>query len=421
MTSPRHYRRQPVSPEAARLLAGLGLTRGQRSAAPWVPGFTRRRFLRNVGLGVGGGALLAACGIGGETEPAPNGEAAPDDDEIGGEFNFANWPFYIDVEEDEETSPTLQQFEDEFGVTVNYLEEINSNDEWFARFRTQLQQGEDIGRDMAVLTDWMAARLINFGWVEEIDEANVPNKANLLPALQEVVFDPGRQRSLTWQSGLTGIGYNPDLTGRELTSINDLFEDDLAGRVTFLTEMRDTMGLVMASMGIDPANHDFSEYEQAIERVQAAADAGQIRAFTGNEYVSDLAAGNIAAALAWSGDIIQLQFDNPDLQFVIPTEGATLWSDNMLIPAGARNKRNAEAFMDFVYRPEIAAQIAAWVNFISPVEGAQEAMEEIDPELAEDELIFPTAQTLENTFEFKVLDEEEEQQYQELFQAVIGA
>jgi spermidine/putrescine transport system substrate-binding protein len=191
--------------------------------------------------------------------------------------------------------------------------------------------------------------------------------------------------------------------------------------VTFLTEMRDTMGLVMASMGIDPANHDFSEYEQAIERMQAAADAGQIRAFTGNEYVSDLAAGNIAAALAWSGDIIQLQFDNPDLQFVIPTEGATLWSDNMLIPAGARNKRNAEAFMDFVYRPEIAAQIAAWVNFISPVEGAQEAMEEIDPELAEDELIFPTAQTLENTFEFKVLDEEEEQQYQELFQAVIGA
>ena len=332
MTHPRTSRPAAASPEAARLLAGL--TRGQRS--PWVPGLTRRRFLRNVGLGVGGGALLAACGIGGETEPAPNGEAAPDDDEVGGEFNFANWPFYIDVEEDEETSPTLQQFEEEYGVTVNYLEEVNSNDEWFARFRTQLQQGEDIGRDMTVLTDWMAARLISFGWVEEIDEANVPNSANLLPALQDVAFDPGRRRSHTWQSGLTGIGYNPELTGRELFSINDLFEDDLAGRVTFLTEMRDTMALVLASIGADPADHTFAEYEEAIEKVRDAAERGQIRAFTGNEYAADLAAGNIAACMAWSGDIIQLQFDNPDLEFVVPAEGANLWSDNMVIPAGAQ-------------------------------------------------------------------------------------
>jgi spermidine/putrescine transport system substrate-binding protein len=181
------------------------------------------------------------------------------------------------------------------------------------------------------------------------------------------------------------------------------------------------MGLVMASMGINPADHEFSEYETAIERVREAARAGQIRAFTGNEYAADLAAGNIAACMAWSGDIIQLQFDNPDLQFVIPAEGATLWSDNMLIPAGARNKRNAEAFMDFVYRPEIAAQIAEWVNFITPIQGAQEAMEEIDPELAEDELIFPSEETLRQTFEFKVLDEEEERQYQDLFQEVIGA
>jgi spermidine/putrescine transport system substrate-binding protein len=399
--------RPPLDPEVARVLAAAGVT--------------RRTFLRGVGFGSAallGGGLLAACGNGRDAPP----EAAPaDNGEIGGQLNFANWPLYIDVEEDEVTSPTLQQFEEEHGVTVNYLEEINSNDEWFARFRTQLSQGQDIGRDLTVLTDWMAARMITLGWVEEINEANVPNKANILPALEDVAFDPGRRMSLTWQSGLTGVGYNPALTGRELTSIDDLFADDLAGRVTFLTEMRDTMALALASIGADPADHTFSEYEQAIEKVREAADRGQIRAFTGNEYAADLAAGNIAACMAWSGDIIQLQFDNPDLEFVVPVEGANLWSDNMLIPAGAQNKRNAEALMDFVYRPEIAAQIAEWVNFISPVQGAQEAMEDIDPELAEDPLIFPDAEMLARTYEFKVLDEEEEQQYQELFQEVIGA
>jgi spermidine/putrescine transport system substrate-binding protein len=402
-------RRRPLDPDLARTLRAAGLS--------------RRSFLRASGLVVGGG-LLAACGIdggGGGTAGDEEPAASPAGAGEGGSVVIANWPLYIDVEEDETTSATLRQFEEETGISVTYLEEVNSNDEWFARFRSQLSAGQDIERDMTVLTDWMAARLIALGWIDEIDEANVPNKANILPALAEVAFDPGRTRSLTWQSGLTGIGYNPALTGRELESIDDLFAEDLAGRVTFLTEMRDTMGLVMASMGADPANHTFSEYEAAIEKLQDAVDSGQVRAFTGNEYANDLAAGNIAACVAWSGDIIQLQFDNPDLAFVIPRDGGVLWSDNMLIPMNAANKANAEAFMDFVYRPEVAAQIAAWVNFISPVEGAQEAMEEIDPELAEDELIFPTEATLANTFEFQVLEEDEEAEYQRLFQSVIGA
>jgi spermidine/putrescine transport system substrate-binding protein len=402
--------RRPIDPDVARVLQASGIS--------------RRRFLRGTLLGGGvvlGGSLLAACGIGDGESPQAGGDGNDNGNGGSNRLVVANWPLYIDVEDDEETSATLDQFREETGIDLEYLEEVNSNDEWFARFRTQLDGGQDIGRDITVLTDWMAARMIDFGWVEEIDESNVPNKSNILPALADVAFDPGRSRSLTWQSGLTGIGYNPELTGRPLESVEDLFDEEFAGRVTFLSEMRDTMGLVLASMDVDPADHTFSEYEAAIEKLRDASDSGQIRAFTGNEYANDLAAGNIAACTGWSGDIIQLQFDNPDLEFVIPREGGVLWSDNMLIPTNAANKANAEAFMDFVYRPEVAAQIAAWVNFISPVEGAQEAMEDIDPELAEDQLIFPDEETLSNTFEFKVLDEEEEAEYQRLFQSVIGA
>lgn len=405
--------RRPLDPEIARTLHAAG--------------FSRRRLLRGAALGGGallGSTLLSACGIGGGDTPAASSSAGPASEGGGGGSSnlvVANWPLYIDVGDDEVTSATLEQFMADTGITVEYLEEVNSNDEWFARFRTQLDAGDDIGRDITVLTDWMAGRMIGLGWTEEIDAGNVPNKDNILAALADVAFDPGRARSLTWQSGLTGIGYNPELTGRELETVEDLFDPEFAGRVTFLSEMRDTMGLVMSSMGSNPTEHEFSDYEAAIERLQEAVDSGQVRAFTGNEYANDLAAGNIAACTGWSGDIIQLQFDNPDLRFVIPREGGVLWSDNMLIPANAANKANAEAFMDFVYQPEVAAQIAAWVNYICPVQGAQEALAEIDPELAEDPLIFPSEETLANTFEFKVLEEEEEAEYQRLFQAVIGA
>lgn len=423
-------KRPQVDPELARILQALAPRRG----------LGRRDFLRGSVIAAGG-AFLTACGISGESAQNVSATAEPSitaagsaatpagtpsagatgGTEVAGPLNFSNWPFYIDVEDDEETSPTLQQFQEEFGIEVNYFEDVNSNDEYFGKVRNQLAAGESIDRDLMVLTDWMAGRLINLGWLAEIDKTNVPNMSNLQGALAEVGFDPDRTFSLPWQSGVTGIGYNPSVIDKEITTINDLFDEALSGRVTMLSEMRDTMGLIMASMGLDPVNHEFADYRQAIDRLQEAVDSGQVRQFTGNEYTTDLAAGNIAAAVAWSGDIIQLQFDNPDLQFVVPDEGALLWSDNMLIPQNAEHKAAAETFMNFVYRPEIAAQVAAWVNYITPVQGAQEVMQEIDPELAEFELIFPPEDLLSNTFDFKILDEDEERRYQEAFQAVIGA
>jgi spermidine/putrescine transport system substrate-binding protein len=411
-------KRPRISPQTARLIRAMP------------PGLGRRDFLRASALGAGG-LFLAACGISSESAqntgasqaPTSPAGASPGAQGAGGEnvLNFSNWQLYIDTGDDEQTRPTLDRFTEQTGITVNYYEDINSNEEYFGKIRNQLEAGQSIGRDIIVLTDWMAGRVINLGWAQELDQDNIENIANLRESLREVAFDPGRVHSLPWQVGLTGIGFNPAAIDLEITSINDLFDPSLAGRVTMLSEMRDTMGLIMAAMDIDPVDHTFDEYQQAIDRLQQAVDDGHIRQFTGNDYATDLAAGNIAAAIAWSGDVIQLQFDNPDLQFVVPDEGASLWSDNMLVPNNAEHKANAEALMNYYYQPEVAAELAAWVNYITPVEGAKEAMQEIDPELVDYELIFPSDELLSNTFEFKPLDEEQERRYQDAFQAVIGA
>jgi spermidine/putrescine transport system substrate-binding protein len=395
----------------------------------------RREFLRRFGAGglllLGGPALLAACGVqGASTTTATTPTTAGGDGSGSDQLVFANWPFYIDVLEDgyfETTS--VQDFTAETGIEVEYIEEINDNDEFFGKYQAQLSQGQAIGRDIAVLTDWMAGRFIRLGWVEELDKSNIPNESNLVEALRSPGFDPERTYTLPWQSGLTAIGYDPNMTGRELTSINDIFDPEFAGKVTMLTEMRDTLGLVMLGMGIDPTQATVEDAQAATDKMAQAVSDGQIRAFTGNEYTADLASGDAWVSFAWSGDVIQLQADNPDLRFLIPDEGAMLWSDNMLIPAGAANKANAETWMNYAYDPRVAAKIASWVNFISPVMGAQQAMRDLGSEIGDDELvaladdplIFPTEEDLAKTYIFRDLDEETEREFNELFQAVIGA
>ncbi|RJK98285.1 polyamine ABC transporter substrate-binding protein [Vallicoccus soli] len=404
--------------------------RPQRGLPPLPPALaglplSRRRFLRGAAAGgaaLAGSGLLAACGTEG-TAAAPQDQAAQDRSDTDKRLTVSNWPLYIDVDEaDPSKRPTLEAFTAETGIEVDYTEDVNDNNEFFGKVRPQLSAGQDTGRDVVVLTDWMAGRLIRLNWVQELDKDNLPQvTANLLGALEDPGFDPGRRYSVPWQSGLTGIAYNAALTGEVRTVDELLTRPDLKGKVTALSEMRDTMLLVLRSLDKDPTDFTDDDFAEAVDKLQRAVDSGQIRRFTGNEYAQDLAAGNIAACVAWSGDVIQLQLENPDIKFVAPEEGMALFSDNMLVPNRAQHKKNAERFMDHYYDPAVAAQLAAWVNYICPVEGAQAEMEKIDPALAENPLIFPTQEQLSQAYVFRSLSEDEERSYEDQFQKVIGA
>lgn len=380
---------------------------------------SRRTLMRGAG-GVGLAAFLAACGSGPSTKSSGE-RAAKDVSATEKTVDFSNWPLYIDYNDAETKRPSLLAFEEQTGISVTYTEDINDNNEFFGKVKPQLSAGQDTGRDLMVLTDWMAARLIRLGWVQKIDKANVPNESNLIAQLAEPEFDQNRAYTLPWQSGLTGIAYNAELA-EPVTTIDELLtRPDLKGKVTLLSEMRDTMGLVLLSMGADPADFTADEFMAGIDKLQKAVDSGQVRKFTGNEYAQDLAKGNIAAAVAWSGDVIQLQFDDENMKFQTPESGLMLWSDNLVIPNKARHKANAEKLMNYYYEPQVAAEVAAWVNFICPVEGAQQAMQDIDPDLADQPLIFPDEATLAQTHVFRGLSEAEEQEFDDAFQTLIGA
>ena len=324
----------------------------------------------------------------------------------------SNWPQYID-EADDGSPTTLTNFEKRTGITVTYNDDVNDNAEFYAKVRNQLGGCEPIKRDMMVLTDWMAARMIGLGWVQPMDPKKVPNvEKNLIDPLRARQWDPDQTYHAPWQTGLTGIAYNSAKT-KEVKSFEELLtRPDLKGRVTLLSEMRDTMAFMMKVIGADPDDFTDAEWSTAIERLEKVVKSGQIRAFTGNEYTQDLAAGNILACEAWSGDVIQLQFDNPDIKFVTPEEGLSLWSDNMLIPNLAAHQSNAEEWVNYYYEPEVAAQLAAWVNYICPVKGAKEEMEKIDPSLVDNKLIFPDDKMLETTFDFMPLDDKQTTEFE---------
>ena len=387
---------------------------------------TRRELLERAALG--GAALtvpgfLAACGGGGGIEGGGTTTAATTAgaaNKLADKLTISNWTLYIDIDEKTKKYPTLEQFTKETGVNVEYIEDVNDNDEWFGKNQAALSRGQSIGRDITVLTDWMAGRMVRLDYVEKLDKSAIPNASNLVDALASPGWDPDREYSLPWQSGLTGIGYDPNKVGGELTSISQLLDDPkLKGKVTFLTEMPDTMGLMILDGGGDPTKVVTADFDKAIDRLQKGVDSGQIRQFTGNDYSGPLAKGDIWAAVAWSGDMVQLTADNPNLKFVIPDAGGMIWTDNMLIPKGG-DVFTASTFMNFVYDPKVAAQIEAYVNYICPVDGAAEEIKAIDASLADNQLIFPDEATLEKV---KIFDAEaaDNKDLKAKFQKVIGA
>jgi len=375
---------------------------------------TRRGFLAASGAGAAGLAL-AACGTGSST--SEKDEASPD-----GTVDWSNWIAYIDIDDDTGARPSLERAQSELGITVNYVEDINDNNEFLAKVRPTLEQGRSIGRDMVVLTDWMAGLWITNGWVEELDKGNIPNAGNLIPALQSPAFDPDRKYTIPWQSGFAGLGWNTpllqELTGKtSLSSVDELWAPELKGRVSVLSEMRDTIGVIMLWQGNDPANFTDDQYDQALAELQKQVDSGQIRQVQGNDYLTSLEGGDVIAVIGWSGDVVSL---GDDFGFALPESGGTLWTDNIMIPQVAGDKADAEKLINFYMDPANAAEVAAYVNYLTPIAGTQEAMQQLDPELAESEWIFPSDEKLSEATIFQPLDEETDAKYQAEFQAVIG-
>jgi spermidine/putrescine transport system substrate-binding protein len=386
--------------------------------------FTREELLRRAAAGgalLSVPGLLAACGGGGIKGGAGTTAATTTESHtLKHTLSISNWPLYIDIDEKTKKRPTIQQFQKEYGVNVNYVEDINDNDQYFGKVQAQLRRGQGIDRDIMVLTDWMAARLKRLGWLQKIDKSAIPNIANLQPALAHPGWDENRDFSLPWQSGMTGIAYNKKLVGEPVTSVERLFTDPkLHGKVTLLTEMPDTIGLVMLANGDDPAKVTGPAFDRAIARIKKAVDSGQVRQFTGNDYSGMMAKGDVWAAFAWSGDAVQLHADNDDLQFTLPDTGGMIWTDNMLIPTGG-DVFTASTFMNFVYRPKVAAQIEDYVNYICPVVGAKQVLLKDDPDTAGNQLIFPSPATLAKThiFDAQAADDDANKKK---FQKLLGA
>lgn len=360
--------------------------------------------------------LLGTAGTIGAASALSLTACAPSGDSI----VWANWAAYMD-EDDDGNYPTLDRFEDESGLRVSYQIDVDDNNTYYAKVKDQLALGQDIGADTVCLTDWMVARLIRFGYVQELDKAGIPNWKNLLPSLQDPGFDPGRTFSLPWQGGFAGLCWNKELFPKGLKNVSDLWAPELKGRVGVLSEMRDTIGLILAEQGVDISS-DFTsaQFEAAIDVFKTQVDSGQIRNIKGNSYLEDLKNGDTVAAIVWSGDVTVINAEAGDKwEFVIPEAGGTLWNDNFVIPIGTKKQKDVEKLIDYYYQPDVAAEVAAWVNYITPVVGAQAEAEKIDPALAENQLIFPSDETLATVKVFRALSADEEQSYGDLFQSVL--
>ncbi|WP_249375406.1 spermidine/putrescine ABC transporter substrate-binding protein [Streptomyces sp. I05A-00742] len=355
---------------------------------------SRRSLLRATVAGAGA-AALAGCGVP-AAYIAPGDRAAKDRSATEKRLVFANWPLYIDTDEkNPRRRPTLEAFEKRSGVSVKYTEEINDNDEFFGKISPALMNHQDTGRDLIVVSDWMCARYVRLGWVQEMDRAAQPNVARHLdPLLAEPSFDPGRKHSVPWQSGITGIAYHRKKLGREIRSTAELWKDDLRGRVTLLAGMDEAFSLLMQGNGADVTRWTADDFHTMTDQLRRLVAERHIRRFTGNDYIKELSSGDVLACQAYSGDIIQLQADNPDIAFVVPEEGAELWAESLMIPDLARHKASAERLVDHYYRPEVAAELAASVNYVCPVPAARDVLassgEKDVAELAENPLIFPT-------------------------------
>jgi spermidine/putrescine transport system substrate-binding protein len=383
---------------------------------------TRRRLLRRGAAGamsMSAIAYLAACGNDETSKPKGASNKEIKKGQIAKTLFFSNWPLYIDVDDKTKRRPTLDEFQKKYGTKVKYVEEINDNTEFFGKVRQEYAGGSSGGRDLHVVTDWMCARMKRLGYVQKFDKTSMPNAVkNIEDAVAHPDFDPNREFSMPWQSGQVGLIYRKDKVGSAIKSVNDLFDPKLKGKVTFLTEMRDSVGSVLLADGVQPEKATMDQVMKAIDRLAKASKDGQIRRFTGNEYTKDILKGDSYAIIGWSGDAVQLTADNKNVRFAQPSDGYMVFTDSMQIPVGAPHAYTAEKMIDFVYDPEIQAKITAYVNYVPPVKGTKEVLQKTDPAIAASPLIFPDLSKAHN---FKTFPPKQEAEIDAAFQKAIGA
>jgi spermidine/putrescine transport system substrate-binding protein len=386
--------KNPLSPEARSILNSH---------------VSRRAVLAGAGAVAGVGAL-ASCGIGGGSDSS-------------NAVRWGNWPLYLDVDDSGKKYPTLEAFTKETGIDVKYFEDYNDNDEFFGKVQAQLKLGKDIGYDLVCPTDWMASRWIRLGYAQKFDAANVPNAVNILDTLASPSFDARRESTLTWQGIMGGFGWNTAKNPKGIRTLEDLFSPANKGKIVVLSEMRDTVGIILRSQGVNLSTVTEDQFMNAVDFLAKKIADGWIRGVKGNEYAEDLTSGDATAVIGWSGDMFILKSENEGkFDFAIPESGGTISGDNMMIPSTvtAEAKVNAEKLINYYYEPAVAAEVAAYVNYVCPVKGAQAEMEKIDPALAASEFIFPSAKTMANLSVFRSLTPTEETTWTEAFQKAAG-
>ena len=370
---------------------------------------SRRGVLAGAG-GLGAAGLLAACGGSGSSDGANS-------------VRWGNWLLYLDYDEDTKKYPTLDKFSEQTGITAEYFEDYNDNDEFYGKVQAQLKLGEDIGYDVVTPTDWMAARWIRLGYTQKFDAANIPNKSNILDSLASPSFDPNREQSLTWQGIMAGFGWNTEKNPKGINTLDELFAPQNKGKIVVLSEMRDTIGIILLAQGVNLQTVTEDQYMNAVDYMAKQISDGWIRGVKGNEYAEDLTSGDATAVIGWSGDMFILKAENEGkFDFAIPESGGTISGDNLMIPstASAEGKASAEKLINFYYDPAIAAEVAAYVNYVCPVKGAQAEMEKIAPELASSPFIFPDDAMSKRLNVFRSLTPAEETSWTEAFQKAAG-
>lgn len=347
---------------------------------------SRRSFL--AGTSALGALTLAGCSSTSRSQELLSFDA-------GSTIRVLNWPDYVDPE-------LVAEIGQVPGVRADYSEAWEDNYTGAELFGPEW--------DVVMPTNWLAGQLIQQGQVQQLPLELIPNHVNIDPAFLTNGWDRGARFHMPWQSGITGIAYDPELTGRELTSVEDLFADDLRGRVSMIGEMREAVALAMIVNGDDPARPTPETAEAGFDLLQRAGSDGQFVSWGFNEFSDQLRSGQVAAAMAWSGDVVQLQVERPDIKFLVPDEGAIRWFDTMVIPAGASNAAGAAVFMNAFYDPSIAARNTEFVQYISPVLGVQEILRSqggAAAELAANPILFPDDDTLRRLFTWGGFDDTE--------------